>query len=48
MKNNILTACFILFAGMLFGQTEKENYKTVLNNFEKQYNANNYDSRPLT
>jgi murein DD-endopeptidase MepM/ murein hydrolase activator NlpD len=44
MKNNIITFCFIFFAATLFGQTEKANYKTVLNDFEKKYNDNNFDS----
>lgn len=40
----ILTITLALFMTTVFGQTEKPTYKNVSDNFEKFYNAENYDS----
>jgi murein DD-endopeptidase MepM/ murein hydrolase activator NlpD len=44
MRNTLLTIAFTFFLTNLFGQTEKETYKTVADRFEVQYNSSNYDN----
>ncbi len=44
MKKYAATILLISFIHIAFGQTEKISYKDVADNFEKNYNAGNYDT----
>lgn len=44
MKKIISILIFILLTSFAFGQTEKENHKTVSYSFEKNYNSDNLDA----
>lgn len=44
MKKNVLLLGFTLSVIFAFGQSEKENYKTVVNEFEKNYNSKDYEA----
>jgi hypothetical protein len=44
MKKLLLIALISLQFSSIFGQTEKEIYKTVVGKFEKNYNESKYDS----
>ena len=44
MKKIILILIFTLLTSFTFGQTEKENLKTVSDSFEKNYNSDNFDA----
>ena len=44
MRNIFSTIILTFFMSNIFGQTEKATYKTVVDNFETQYNKSDYDS----
>ena len=44
MCNIFSTIVLTFFMSNIFGQTEKATYKTVVDNFETQYNKSDYDS----
>ncbi|MEP7256654.1 MAG: DUF3887 domain-containing protein [Ferruginibacter sp.] len=44
MKNIIVTLISTLIVSLSFAQTEKATYKTVADNFEKNYNSDNFDA----
>lgn len=44
MKILLTTLLLTIFSTILFAQTEKTDYKTVADNFEKNYNADNYEA----
>ena len=43
-KNIILTIILILLTSLTFAQTEKSTYKVVAAEFEKNYNADNFEA----
>lgn len=44
MKKILTILTLILLTNFAFGQTEKSNYKTVADGFEKNYNTDNFDA----
>lgn len=44
MKNAIILTLLTLIVNLVFAQSEKDNYKTVAAEFEKNYNTENFDA----
>lgn len=44
MKKLLTILTLTILTNFAFGQTEKSNYKTVADSFEKNYNADNFDA----